>query len=162
RAATTRAPIATGWGRSSTRAGTSGASRRPSVSGPVRGRVQGRMTIEVRAHRSIREIPEATWDALDGGDEAPFLRWAWFEALELTSCVGVDAGWLPHHLSLWEKGQLVGAVPAYLKDNSEGEFVFDWAWAAAAERAGLAYYPKLVVAVPFTPATAARLLVADR
>jgi predicted N-acyltransferase len=119
------------------------------------------MPLEVRVHPSIREIPASEWDALDGASAAPFLSHAWLEALETTGCVGAEAGWLPYHLSLRDDGRLVAAAPAYLKDNSEGEFVFDWAWAGAAERAGIAYYPKLVVAVPFTPATGARLLVAD-
>src|SRR5262249_14435240 len=109
----------------------------------------------------IRDIPAARWDALDGARSAPFLSHAWLDALEITGCVGADAGWLPHHLSFWEGERLVAAAPAYLKDNSEGEFIFDWAWAGASERAGIPYYPKLVVAVPFTPATGARLLVAD-
>ncbi len=119
------------------------------------------MPLEVRVHPSIREIPAAQWDALDGVGAAPFLSHAWLDALETTGCVGADVGWLPYHLSFWEEGRLVAAAPAYLKDNSEGEFVFDWAWAGAAQRAGIAYYPKLIVAVPFTPATGARLLVAD-
>jgi predicted N-acyltransferase len=119
------------------------------------------MALEVRVHPSIRDIPEALWDALDGARAAPFLSHAWLAALETTGCVGADTGWLPHHLSFWEGERLVAAAPAYLKDNSEGEFVFDWAWAGAAQRARIPYYPKLVVAVPFTPATGARLLVAD-
>src|SRR5262249_32480197 len=101
----------------------------------------------------------AEWDALDGVREAPFLAWAFLETLESTKCVCEREGWLPHHLTLWEKGELVAAAPAYLKDNSEGEFVFDWAWAAAAERARIRYCPKIVVSIPFTPATGARLLV---
>jgi uncharacterized protein len=117
--------------------------------------------IEVRAHPSIRAFPEATWDALDGVHDAPFLSHAWLDTLETTGCVGAHAGWQPHHLGFWQGERLLAAAPAYLKDNSEGEFVFDWAWASAAERARIPYYPKLVVAVPFTPATAARLLVAD-
>jgi predicted N-acyltransferase len=119
------------------------------------------MPLDVRVHPSIRDIPEATWDSLDGARAAPFLSHAWLDALETTGCVGADAGWLPHHLSFWEDDRLVAAAPAYLKDNSEGEFVFDWAWAGAAQRAGIRYYPKLIVAVPFTPATGARLLVAQ-
>jgi hypothetical protein len=119
------------------------------------------MPLDVKIHPSIHDIPAATWDALDGAREAPFLSHTWLAALEDTGCVGERAGWLPHHLAFWEDGRLVAAAPAYLKDNSEGEFVFDWAWAAAAERARIRYYPKLVVAVPFTPATATRLLVAD-
>ncbi|HVY49087.1 MAG TPA: GNAT family N-acetyltransferase [Minicystis sp.] len=118
------------------------------------------MQIEVRAHASIAAIPERTWDALSGVDEAPFLSWAFLDALERTGCVGERAGWIPHHLTLHEGGELVAAAPAYLKTNSDGEFVFDWGWAGASERANIPYYPKLVVAVPFTPATAARLLVA--
>lgn len=119
------------------------------------------MPLEARIHPHIREIPAATWDALAGARAAPFLSHAWLAALESTGCVGEEAGWLPHHLSFWEGERLVGAAPAYLKTNSEGEFVFDHGWAAAAERARLRYYPKLVVAVPFTPATTPRLLVAD-
>ena len=119
------------------------------------------MPIELRVHPSIRAIPEAAWDALDGVRAAPFLTHAWLDALETTGCVGEEAGWLPHHLAFYEGERLVAAAPAYLKGNSEGEFVFDFAWAAAAERAKIRYYPKLVVAVPFTPATAPRLLVAD-
>lgn len=119
------------------------------------------MPLEVRVHSTIRDIPEAAWDALDGAHAAPFLSHAWLSALETTGCVGADVGWLPHHLSFWEGDRMVAAAPAYLKDNSEGEFVFDWSWAGAAERAGIRYYPKLIVAVPFTPATASRLLVAS-
>jgi predicted N-acyltransferase len=119
------------------------------------------MSLEVRILPQIRELPEAAWDALDGARAAPFLSHAFLEALETTGCVGGDTGWLPHHLAFYEGDRLVAAAPAYLKENSEGEFVFDWAWASAAERARIAYYPKLIVAVPFTPATANRLLVAD-
>ncbi len=115
--------------------------------------------IEVRAHASLSAIAEAEWDALDGAS-APFLRWRWLDALERTGCVGGATGWHPHHLTFHEGGRLVAAAPAYLKENSEGEFVFDHAWAAAAERMGKAYYPKLVLASPFTPATAHKLLVA--
>jgi len=107
----------------------------------------------------MRDVPQPAWDALDGVAGFPFLSWAWLDALERTGCVGEDAGWVPHHVTLWEDGRMVAAAPAYLKDNSEGEFVFDYAWANAAHRAGLRYYPKLCVAVPFTPATGARLLV---
>src|SRR4051794_36895161 len=116
------------------------------------------MAIEIRVSSTIRNIPEATWDALDGVREAPFLSWAFLDTLEQTGCVGLESGWFPHHLSFWEGEKLVAAAPAYCKENSEGEFVFDHGWAAAAARAGIPYYPKLVVAVPFTPANAVRLL----
>ncbi len=117
------------------------------------------MELEAHVHSAIREIPESEWDGLDGAGEAPFLSWAWFDALERTGCVGEEAGWLPHHITLRAEGVLLAAAPAYLKDNSEGEFVFDQGWASASHQLGAPYYPKLVVAVPFTPATSPRLLV---
>ena len=119
------------------------------------------MALDVHVHASIREIPAEQWDALDGVREAPFLSHTWLDALEATGCVGGETGWVPYHLSFRDGERLVAAAPAYLKENSEGEFVFDWAWAGAAQRAKIPYYPKLIVAVPFTPATGARLLVAD-
>ena len=82
------------------------------------------------------------------------------ECARSTGCVGPGTGWTPAHLSVWRGSHLVGVAPSYLKSNSEGEFVFDWAWADAAERVRIAYYPKIVVAVPFTPATGDRVLVA--
>ncbi|WP_437873695.1 GNAT family N-acetyltransferase [Sorangium sp. So ce363] len=117
------------------------------------------MELEAHVHDTIRDIPESEWNALHGVSEAPFLTWAWFDALERTGCVGEAAGWLPHHITLRAEGALLAAAPAYLKDNSEGEFVFDHGWASASHQIGAPYYPKLVVAVPFTPATTPRLLV---
>ena len=73
-----------------------------------------------------------------------------------------DTGWVPAHLSIWRADKLVAVAPSYLKGHSEGEFVFDWSWADFAHRAGIRYYPKVVVAVPFTPATGDRVLVAAR
>ncbi|WP_437331051.1 GNAT family N-acetyltransferase [Sorangium sp. So ce381] len=117
------------------------------------------MELEAHVHDTIRDIPESEWNALHGVSEAPFLTWAWFDALERTGCVGEEAGWLPHHITLRAEGALLAAAPAYLKDNSEGEFVFDHGWASASHQIGAPYYPKLVVTVPFTPATTPRLLV---
>ncbi len=91
-------------------------------------------------------------------DNHPFLRHEFLEGLEHWGCVTEAVGWLPRHFLLYEKAQLLAAIPAYIKTNSFGEFVFDHSWAAAYERAGLHYYPKLVLAVPFTPATGKRLL----
>jgi uncharacterized protein len=116
-------------------------------------------SIELRVHASVREIPEAEWDGLLGDDPPPFLRWVWLDALERSGCVGRGTAWTPHHLSFHDDaGGLLGVSPAYVKGNSEGEFVFDFSWANLAHRLGLEYYPKLVVAVPFTPATGPRLL----
>jgi len=104
-------------------------------------------------------IPVADWAALDTADN-PFLGHAFLDALETSGCVGGDTGWTPRHLVLRsDAGQLLGAVPRYQKSHSWGEFVFDWSWAQSYSRAGLAYYPKQLAAVPFTPVTGPRLLV---
>jgi hypothetical protein len=94
---------------------------------------------------------------VDGND--PFLEHGFLLALERSRSVGRGTGWQPRFVLVHQGRELVGAVPLYLKDHSYGEFVFDWAWAGAAERSGVRYYPKLVAAVPFTPVTGARLLV---
>jgi predicted N-acyltransferase len=87
------------------------------------------------------------------------MRWAFLDALEATGCVRPEVGWLPQHLSMHKDGELVAVAPAYIKGNSEGEFVFDHSWARfCEENLGIDYFPKLIVAVPFTPATGPRLL----
>src|SRR5436853_544586 len=108
--------------------------------------------------KSVTEVPAAAWDALVG-DNDPFLEHAFLAALERSKSVGKRTGWQPRFVLVHEGSALVGAVPLYLKDNSYGEFIFDWSWANGAMRAGLRYYPKLVAAVPFTPVTGSRLLV---
>jgi predicted N-acyltransferase len=116
--------------------------------------------IEIGTHGSIRELGESDYRSLVGPDTPPFLRFEWLDALERTGCVSAESGWLPLHLSLRQGNELVAVAPAYVKGNSEGEFVFDHAWARFSEvELGLPYYPKLIVAVPFTPATGPRLLV---
>ena len=112
---------------------------------------------------SLEKIPAPDWNALVG-ERNPFLCHEFLAALETTGCVGAKAGWMPRHLVAhgdgpWQ-GKLIGAMPMYLKNHSYGEYVFDWAWANAYERAGHRYYPKLVVSVPFTPVTGPRLLAA--
>ncbi len=112
----------------------------------------------------LAQVDAAAWDLLVG-DESPFLEWGWLASLEKSECVSPASGWLPQHLVVSDRGRWVGACPLYLKSHSDGEFVFDHGWAEAAERGGITYYPKLLVAVPFTPATGARFLVhpdADR
>lgn len=111
-------------------------------------------------HTHLDDIPARAWNAL-AGDINPFLRHEFLAALERHGCVGTEAGWVPQHLAVYDGERLLGAAPLYLKDNSYGEFVFDWAWASAYQRAGLPYYPKLVAAVPYTPVSGPRLLVAD-
>ena len=108
---------------------------------------------------SITSVPAQAWDALVGDDD-PFLEHAFLAALEASGSVGADAGCMPRLVLVRDQGQLMGAVPLYLKTHSYGEFIFDWGWADAAHRAGIQYYPKLVAAIPFTPATGSRLLCA--
>ncbi len=120
----------------------------------------GEASYTLRVLGAVREVPQQAWDALLGEDSSPFVEWTWLDLLEQTGCVGDERGWLPAHLSLWRGESLVAVAPSYVKGHSEGEFVFDWGWAEAAERMGVRYYPKIVVAVPFTPATGDRVLVA--
>jgi predicted N-acyltransferase len=109
---------------------------------------------------SLSEIPAADWNRLVDR-RYPFLRHAFLSGLEQHDCLGEAFGWLPRHLLLRDAQQrLVAAAPLYLKFNSYGEFVFDWAWADAYRRNGLDYYPKLVSASPYTPATGPKLLLA--
>jgi predicted N-acyltransferase len=135
--------------------------------------------IKITIHRSIADITASAWDACanppglqpaaagpeglhQGERYNPFLTHAFLHALEASACVGARAGWAPFHLAIEDERETVIAVaPCYLKSHSQGEYVFDHAWADAYERAGGDYYPKLQVSVPFTPVNGRRLLVAD-
>jgi predicted N-acyltransferase len=114
--------------------------------------------MRIQVVERIDTIDGAQWDALDH-QGYPFLRHAFLGALERTRCIGEGTGWSPAVLTLQDDQGLAGAVPAWLKTHSYGEFVFDFAWAQAYSRHGLRYYPKLVAAAPFTPATGPRCLV---
>ncbi len=114
----------------------------------------------LRVLGAVRDVPREVWDALVG-DGSPFLEWGWLSALEDSGCATRRTGWLPQHLTLWDGERLVAACPLYVKSHSMGEFVFDQGWASAAMRAGIAYYPKLLVGVPFTPVTGGRFLAAE-
>jgi uncharacterized protein len=114
--------------------------------------------VTVKVVSTLSDIPAAAWDACAGSDN-PFVSHAFLEALEASGSATGESGWLPQHLALEdERGTLLGAVPLYLKSHSYGEYIFDWGWASAYERAGGRYYPKLQCAVPFTPVTGPRLL----
>ena len=113
--------------------------------------------MHIRFHAAIAELPAAEWDALRA-DANPFVSHAFLHALEQSGCIRPDWGWQAHHLGLYQDGRLVAAAPLYLKGNSHGEFVFDWSWASAWERAGGDYYPKLLNAVPYSPVPGPRLL----
>jgi predicted N-acyltransferase len=107
---------------------------------------------------SLQDVDAAEWNALAGAN--PLMQHEFLLAMEASACVGPGTAWQPCHLLLRTTDDaLVGALPLYLKGDSRGEFVFDWSWADAYERAGLDYYPKLVSAVPFTPANGPRLLI---
>ncbi len=120
--------------------------------------------MRVTEHRSMATITASAWDQLEL-DGVPFLRHAFFQALERSGAIGADTGWELRFQTVDDNGRLVGGLPLFQKMHSWGEFVFDFAWANAYQRHGLNYYPKLVVATPYTPATGPRLLVhreADR
>ena len=114
--------------------------------------------MQLKSESNIRAISSTQWNSLSG-TEFPFSEHAFLEALEESACVGEDSGWKPCHLVLWEDQKLQGALCLYEKNNGYGEYIFDWGWAKAYEQHGLNYYPKLVSAIPFTPATGAKLLV---
>ena len=117
---------------------------------------------------SLENIDPEKWDALVGSNN-PFCSHAFLSALEISGSVGPHSGWVPCHIwvcapnettdSHSNQSTAIAAMPLYLKNNSYGEYIFDWSWAEASERAGIPYYPKLVSAVPFTPASGERLLV---
>ena len=109
---------------------------------------------------SIHQVPAAEWDAC-AGDDNPFVEHAFLRVLEDAGCLGSSSGWNPHYmLARSAAGARVdGIAPIFVKTDSYGEYIFDWGWAQGAQQAGLPYYPKLTVAVPFTPATGPRLLI---
>lgn len=118
------------------------------------------LSIHAGVIEHIDDVSAPEWNRL-AGTEQPFLRHEFLAALEHQRCVGGSTGWRPLHVVARDgAGRLVGAMPLYLKQHSWGEFVFDWSWAEAYREHGLAYYPKLVCAVPFTPVSGARLLTA--
>lgn len=105
---------------------------------------------------SIQQIAAAEWDTLCG-TEYPFLSHRFLLGLEQTECTTADNGWQPCHMVLRDGSRIAAVMPLYLKGHSYGEYVFDWSWASAWQQQGLEYYPKLVSAIPFTPATGPRL-----
>lgn len=114
----------------------------------------------IRRYDSICSLPAAAWNRLAGTD-LPCLRHEYFLALEQSGSLGPGTGWHPRYVALHrEDGALLGAIPLFEKTDSRGEFIFDWGWAAALERTGQAYYPKLVAAVPYTPIPGPRMLLA--
>ncbi len=135
-------------------------------------------TIEIHVADRLASVSAEEWDACAFGEPVPagfddetasretraethnpFVSHAFLSSLEESGCVRAETGWLPQHLTIRSGGRLAGAMPCYLKSHSQGEYVFDYGWADAFERAGGRYYPKLQAAVPFTPVPGPRLLV---
>lgn len=124
-------------------------------SGGARARLLG---MPIHRLSRLSELDAGQWDALLA-DAQPFLRHAFLSSLEDSGSVTARTGWRPaHHVLRSADGRLLAALPAYLKAHSYGEYVFDWSWAEACERAGIRYYPKLLVGIPFSPVSGARLL----
>lgn len=116
--------------------------------------------MDIVVHTSLAAIDASQWNAMVPGNN-PFMRHEFLNGLEVTACVTQLNGWEPAHLAAYQDKKLVGAMPCYIKMHSYGEYIFDWSWADAHSRHGLEYYPKLSNAVPFTPASGERWLVAD-
>ncbi|MCC6918649.1 MAG: N-acetyltransferase [Alphaproteobacteria bacterium] len=122
------------------------------------------MSATARVVPSIAKIAAADWDALANPPARqfnPFVAHAFLKALEESGSAVAEEGWQPAHIAIEEGGRLTAAAPAYVKSHSQGEYVFDWGWADAFQRAGGRYYPKYQISVPFTPATGPRLLAPD-
>jgi predicted N-acyltransferase len=114
--------------------------------------------VSVKIVEKLSQLSAVDWDACAGSDN-PFVSYAFLSALEDSGSATSETGWQPHHLAIGvEDGRLLGVVPMYLKSHSQGEYVFDWGWADAYERAGGRYYPKLQAAAPFSPVTGPRIL----
>ena len=115
--------------------------------------------VKIEFIRSLVDISADAWNSITGRDY-PFIRHEFLYALERTGCADRDSGWQPMHALIKRSNELIGVMPLYLKSHSYGEYVFDWSWAEAYQRHGLSYYPKLITAIPFTPATGPRLCIA--
>jgi uncharacterized protein len=115
--------------------------------------------VSLRFVDSLAAIESSAWDRLVGN--RPLLSHAFLHALHDSGCAAPETGWTPNYITAWRGDELVGAMPLYLKSHSYGEYVFDWSWADAYRRHGRRYYPKLVSAIPFTPATGPRLIAGD-
>ncbi|HVL75690.1 MAG TPA: GNAT family N-acetyltransferase [Noviherbaspirillum sp.] len=121
------------------------------------------MNYRTRIISSLAEIGQTEWDNLaqSHAEANPFLSFAFLHALHESGSASPATGWQPQYLTLWAGEALQAALPLYVKSHSYGEYVFDWAWADAYRRHGLAYYPKLLSAIPFTPVAGPRLLARD-
>jgi predicted N-acyltransferase len=116
--------------------------------------------MKIEIFQSLNAISESQWQKI-ASPCYPFISYKFLEAFESCGCLGSRTGWTPAYITAWEQDSLVGALLLYFKDNSYGEYIFDFSWAQAHESAGISYYPKLVSAVPFTPASSPKILLQD-
>lgn len=112
--------------------------------------------MDVKFISSIKNISKASWEAVCG-KSYPFMRYEFLSALEESGAVSATTGWIAHHALVYQQDDLIAVMPAYIKYNSYGEFVFDFQWASAYQQHGMSYYPKLVSAIPFSPVTGPRI-----
>lgn len=114
----------------------------------------------IRVHSSLSSIQRGAWNSLLAANDAPFLRHEFINLLEQTGCATESSGWISCHLTLHQgdNNEIIAACPAYFKQHSYGEYVFDWSWARAYQQHGIDYYPKLIAAIPFTPVPARKFL----
>ena len=126
-------------------------------------RMAEKAAIIARVLASLQDVDSGAWNTLlaQNSHPTPFLRYEYLAALHDSGSATPRTGWAPRFMTLWEGDTLVAACPLYLKSHSYGEYVFDWAWASAYEQHGVPYYPKAVIAVPFTPVPGTRLLARD-
>src|ERR687898_2714642 len=120
----------------------------------------GADAVRVELLSGVERVDEVAWRALEPPD-FPFFDFEFLRALEHSGSIGDASGWSPVYLVCKDGGRVLGALPLYLKTDSYGEYIFDWGWARAYRQHGLSYYPKLVSAVPFTPATGPKVLVRE-
>ncbi|MBF0289380.1 MAG: GNAT family N-acetyltransferase [SAR324 cluster bacterium] len=114
--------------------------------------------MQIKIFDTLQEIPSHAWSPLTG-QHFPFSEYHYLLAMEEGQCVGKKVGWVSKYLTVWENEKLTGAIYLYIKDNSYGEYIFDWGWVNAYAQHGFNYYPKLLSAVPFTPATGNKILI---
>lgn len=118
------------------------------------------MSLTFEFSSSINQLSAGDWDQI-AAKYNPFVRYHFLSALEESASVSAATGWQPQHMLIYQNKQLIGILPLYIKSHSYGEYVFDFSWADAYQQHGLNYYPKLVTAIPFTPVTGSRLLLAE-
>jgi uncharacterized protein len=121
---------------------------------------QNPQRLELAVVERMSDVVRDEWNALLAPDDSPFLEWEWLYAMEESKSAVRKTGWMPYHLVVRSQPahRIVAACPMYLKSHSMGEFIFDHGWADAAERAGIRYFPKLLVGIPFTPHSGRRFL----